>query len=294
MTGEQRGAWPTTPAVSADDTVGRGPQTRSWWQRRNAVVAPAALFALLLVVWETVVRILNTPNWLLPGPSQILLAAWETRELLWMHSGQTLYETWLGLALALVAGLLLAFAIDSAPLLRRTLYPLLVASQTVPIIAIAPLLIVWFGFGVLPKVIIVALVCFFPIAVNTADGLRSVDPDLVSLLRSMGANRRQVFLKARLPASLPLFFSGLKIAVTYAVIGAVIGEWVGASRGLGIFMLRSQHSYLVDQVFAAIMIVSLLSITMFLAVTTLERALLPWYYTSARQEQWEEISRGSR
>lgn len=294
MTAETHETRPTASETSAPDTAGGEPTSRLQQRRVQAFVAPAALFVLLLVIWEVVVRILNTPNWLLPGPSQVLLATWATRELLWMHTGQTLYETWLGLGLALVTGLLLAFAIDLAPLLRRTLYPLLVASQTVPIIAIAPLLIVWFGFGVLPKVIIVALVCFFPIAVNTADGLRSVDPDLVSLLRSMGANLWQVFLKARLPASLPLFFTGVKIAVTYAVIGAVIGEWVGASGGLGIFMLRSQHSYLVDQVFAAIMVVSLLSIAMFLAVTALERALLPWYYTSARQEQWEELSRGSQ
>jgi len=242
------------------------------------------------MAWELAVRVFNVPKWLLPAPTQIIQAAWEVQALLWVHTRQTLLETWLGLSLALATGLVLALAIDLSSLLRRTLYPLLVASQTVPILAIAPLLIIWFGFGVLPKVIIVALICFFPIAVNTADGLRSVDPDLIALLRSMDASRWQIFVKVRAPAALPLFFSGLKIAVTYGVIGAVIGEWVGASEGLGIFMLRSSHSFLTDRVFAAIAVTSVLSIAMFLAVTVLERVLLPWYYTSARQEQWEALT----
>jgi ABC-type nitrate/sulfonate/bicarbonate transport system permease component len=258
-----------------------------------AIAAPTALIAALLVAWELIVRVLNTPNWLLPAPTQVLRATWETQDVLWVHTQQSLLETWLGLGLALVAGLALALVIDLTPLLRRSLYPVLVASQTMPILAIAPLLIIWFGFGVLPKVIVVALVCFFPIAVNTADGLRSVDPDLISLLRSMGASRRQVLAKVRLPAALPLFFSGLKIAVTYSVTGAIIGEWVGASQGLGIFMLRSQHSYLTDRVFAAIMVTSLVSIAMFLVVMVIERTVLPWYYTSARSEQWEELTRTS-
>jgi len=257
----------------------------------SSVVAPTALIVGLLVVWEAAVRLLDTPKWLLPAPSQIIQAGWETQSLLVVHARQSLVETLLGLVLALAAGLVLAFAIDLAPLLRRTLYPLLVTSQTVPIIALAPLLIIWFGFGLLPKVLIVALVCFFPITVNTADGLRSVDPDLIALLRSIGASRWQMMVKVRLPAALPSFFSGLRIAVTYGVIGAIVGEWVGASEGLGIFMLRSQHSYLTDRVFAAIAVTCVVSILLFLIVMALERALLPWYYTSARSEEWEELGR---
>jgi ABC-type nitrate/sulfonate/bicarbonate transport system permease component len=265
--------------------------TIAWRGLKRSVLAPTALLIVLLVLWEGLVRLLATPQWLLPAPSQIVLAIADQQNLLLVHTRQSLVETLLGLILALVAGVGLAFIIDLSAFLRRSLYPLLVTSQTVPIIAIAPLLIIWFGFGILPKIIVVALVCFFPIAVNTADGLRSVDGDLVALLRSMGATRWQILAKVRLPAALPAFFSGLKIAVTYGVMGAVIGEWVGGSEGLGIYMLRSQHSYLTDRVFAAIAVTSCLSIMMFLIVMALERALLPWYYNSARAEEWEELKK---
>lgn len=250
------------------------------------------LIVALLAGWELIVRWLETPRWLLPTPSQIVQAGWDTQDLLWLHTRQSLLETWLGLGLALCAGVVIAGAIDLTPILRRMLYPLLVTSQTVPIIAVAPLLVVWLGYGILPKVIIVALVCFFPLAINTADGLRSVDPDLIALLRTLGASRWQILTKAKLPAALPSFFSGLKIAVTYALIGAVIGEWIGASEGLGIFMLRSQHAFMTDRVFAAVGVVCLASIAMFLLVVALERILMPWHHSTSRSESWEELGNG--
>lgn len=250
----------------------------------------AVLFVLaLLTFWEWACWRWEVPVWLLPAPSQIVRAAIDARALLLPHIGQTLQETWLGLAAALVTGLILAVVIDISAVLRRAIYPLLVVSQTVPIIAIAPLLVIWLGYGILPKVIVVGLVCFFPIVVSTADGLRSADPDLIALLKTMGASRLQIFRTVRAPGALPGFFSGLKIAITYSVIGAIIGEWVGASKGLGVFMLRASNSFRTDWVFAAIAIVSLLSILLFLGVTVLERAALPWYYSAAREEQWEEI-----
>jgi ABC-type nitrate/sulfonate/bicarbonate transport system permease component len=249
---------------------------------------PLALILFLLIAWQIGTWVMQVPKWLLPSPWQIMTAGVEALDLLGPHTWQTLKETWLGLGLALAVGLGLALVIDFSALLRRTVYPLLVASQTVPILALAPLLIIWFGYGILPKVIVVGLVCFFPIVVSTADGLRVADPDLMALLRAMGANRRQTFFKVRLPGALPSFFSGLKIAITYSVVGAVIGEWVGASRGLGIFMIRSSKNFLTDRVFAAIAVTSLLSILMFAAVIVLERALLPWYYAH-REEVWEEV-----
>lgn len=249
---------------------------------------PLTLLLLLFMAWQIGTWVTRVPKWLLPSPWQVIQAGAEASHLLGPHVWQTLRETWLGLALALVVGLGLAVVIDFSALLRRTFYPLLVASQTVPILALAPLLIIWFGYGIMPKVIVVALVCFFPIVVSTADGLRVADPDLIALLRAMGANRRQIFLKVRLPGALPSFFSGLKIAITYSVVGAVIGEWVGASRGLGIFMIRSSKNFLTDRVFAAIAVTSLLSIMMFAVVVVLERALLPWYYAH-REEVWEEV-----
>jgi ABC-type nitrate/sulfonate/bicarbonate transport system permease component len=246
------------------------------------------LILLLLVAWQVLTWLMKVPKWLLPSPWQIVVAGVEARELLGPHTWQTLKETWVGLGLAVTVGLGLALVIDFSSLLRRTVYPLLVASQTVPILALAPLLIIWFGYGILPKVVVVALVCFFPIVVSTADGLRVADPELIALLRAMGASRRQIFLKVRVPGALPSFFSGFKIAVTYSVVGAVIGEWVGASRGLGIFMIRSSKNFLTDRVFAAIAVTSLLSIVMFAAVMLLERSLLPWYY-ARRDEVWEEL-----
>ncbi len=227
-------------------------------------------------------------SFILPSPLQVLQAGWRTRHLLGQAITTTMVETILGLAIALVLGVALAAAMDMVGFLRRALYPILVASQTVQILAIAPLLIIWFGFGLLPKVIIVVLVTFFPLAVSTADGLASADPDQVALLNAMGAARRQVWRMVRLPAALPSFFSGLRIAVTYSVVGATIGEWVGGSAGLGLYMLRSKNALATDQVFVAIVITTALSIGLFALVYLIERALLPWYYTTQRVEQWEE------
>jgi len=260
------------------------------WAYLKSYMAPVGLVLLLLSLWELASWHWQIPIWLLPAPSQIVLAAAASQTIMWPHIWQTLLETWLGLALALFAGVALAVIIDMSAVLRRAIYPLLVVSQTVPIIAIAPLLVIWLGYGILPKILVVALVCFFPIVISTADGLKSTDPDLIALLRTMGATRGQIFVKVRGPGALPAFFSGLKIAITYSVVGALIGEWVGASRGLGVFMLRASNSFRTDWVFAAIGVVSLLSIALFMAVSIVERLALPWYYSAARQEQWEEIS----
>jgi len=277
-----------TEPGAGSETQALSPLLKDGLRLARQYAPPLLLILMLLVAWQVLTWLMKVPKWLLPSPWQIVVAGVEARELLGPHTWQTLKETWVGLGLAVTVGLGLALVIDFSSLLRRTVYPLLVASQTVPILALAPLLIIWFGYGILPKVIVVALVCFFPIVVSTADGLRVADPELIALLRAMGANRRQIFLKVRVPGALPSFFSGFKIAITYSVVGAVIGEWVGASRGLGIFMIRSSKSFLTDRVFAAIAVTSLLSIVMFAAVMLLERSLLPWYY-ARRDEVWEEL-----
>ena len=288
MTSEDSGPRAPKSGVSLSGGPGRPSVLSRGLRLARRYAPPLLLIVLLFVVWQLGTWLTGVPKWLLPSPLQVIVAGIEARELLGPHTWQTLKETWLGLGLSLVVGLSLALAIDFSAVLRRTLYPVLVASQTVPILALAPLLIIWFGYGILPKVIVVALVCFFPIVVSTADGLRVADPDLIHLLRAMGASRRQIFTKVRFPAALPSFFSGLKIAITYSVVGAVIGEWVGASQGLGIFMIRSSKNFLTDRVFAAIAITSLLSILMFGAVLLLERWLLPWYYAQ-REEVWHEL-----
>jgi ABC-type nitrate/sulfonate/bicarbonate transport system permease component len=249
---------------------------------------PLLLLAFTVLAWQVVADRSGLSAFILPSPTQVIDAAWETRSLLATAIGTTMLETLIGLAVAILLGIALATAMDLVEFLRRALYPILVASQTVQILAIAPLLIIWFGFGLLPKVIIVVLICFFPLAVNTADGLASADPDFIALLRSMGARRSQVWRLVRLPAALPSFFSGLRIAVTYSVVGATIGEWVGGSAGLGLYMLRSKNALATDQVFVAIVITTAISIGLFAMIYLLERRLLPWYYSSQRKEQWEE------
>lgn len=256
-----------------------------------AYLPPVLLTVVLLAVWQCATWLWRIEAYLLPSPTGIIRAGVQARGLLSSHIQQTLRETLLGFGLALLSGLLLALAIDLSSFLRRALYPLLVVSQTIPIMALAPLLVIWLGYTIWPKIIVVALVCFFPIVVTAADGLRSTDPDLLALLQAMGATRRQVFFKVRVPWALPSVFSGIRIAVTYSVIGAIIGEWVGASKGLGVFMLRASNSFRTDWVFAAIAISSLLSILVFLTVAVIERLALPWYYSAQRQERWEEIGR---
>lgn len=250
------------------------------------VLPPLVLLTLVIVLWTVAAQGLSA--FILPTPTHVIEAAWRTRALLGEAIGATLLETVLGLGIALVLSVLIAAVMDLSAPIRRALYPILVASQTVQILAIAPLLIIWFGFGLTPKVIIVVLVCFFPMAVSTFDGLASADPDYVALLRAMGAGRGQIWRMVRLPAALPSFFSGLRVAVTYSVVGATIAEWVGGSAGLGLYMLRSKNALATDQVFAGMLITTLLSIGLFVLVAVTERAALPWYYSAQREEQWEE------
>lgn len=243
---------------------------------------PAAVVGLAVLAWHAAARASELPAFVLPAPADVAAAAWETRELLGPAIRATLVETAVGLLAAVVLAVALAVPIAASPLLRRALYPLLVASQTVQILAVAPLLIIWFGFGLLPKVLVVVLICFFPLAVSTADGLASADPDHVALLRGMGASRRQVWRIVRLPAALPAFFSGLKVAVTYAVVGATIGEWVGGSEGLGLFMLRARNAFRADRVFAGMLVTSALSIGLFAVTAAAERLALPWHHAFRR------------
>src|SRR5690554_3755527 len=197
---------------------------------------PVLLATVFLALWELEVHVFDVDMWLLPAPSDIVFAFLHNVEVVNRHMWPTLQEAMLGFATGIAVALSLAVLIELSPWLRRGLYPLLVGTQTVPIIAIAPLFIVWFGYGLLPKVLIVALVTFFPVAVSTVDGLSSADRDMVRLLRSMGAGKWQIFRMVRFPHALPYVFSGLKIAATYSVLGAVIAEWLGADAGLGVML----------------------------------------------------------
>jgi ABC-type nitrate/sulfonate/bicarbonate transport system permease component len=256
------------------------------WVRE--IFPPFILILFAIFSWYMVAVRSGLSDFILPSPIKVLQAGWETRDLLSSAIKTTMIETLIGLMISIFLGIVIAAMMDLSSFLRRALYPILVASQTVQILAIAPLLIIWFGFGLLPKVIIVVLVCFFPLAVNTADGLASADPDYIALLMAMGAKKRQIWTMVRLPSALPSFFSGLRVAVTYSVVGATIGEWVGGSAGLGLYMLRSKNALATDQVFVAIVITSAISIGLFSLIYTVERLFLPWYYSAQRVERWED------
>lgn len=245
-------------------------------------IAPLLLVAAILIVWEIAVRVTNTPRWFLPAPSDVLRALVEDRGILLPNALVTLSEVLAGFTLAVIAGIGLGVAVYLSPTLDRVLYPIVIASQTVPIPALAPLLLVWFGTGILPKILVTALVGFFPIAVNTVEGLRSTDRDVVNLLRSFGASRGKVFRLAEFPSSLPSIFAGAKIAVALCVIGAVFGELVGARAGLGYLIPRAIAQFQTPRLVAAIVLLSLMATGLFAAIGLVERLVLPWRkYTTA-------------
>ena len=236
-----------------------------------------ALVAAIVVAWELACRFLSVDPLTLPAPSRILGSLWDARAIAAGHALTTLGETAVGFGVAIVFAVVAALLMDSIGWVRRAVYPLLVASQTVPIVAVAPLLVLWFGIGLLPKVLVVVLVTFFPIAVALLDGLAGADRDATDLLESMGAGRRQQLLKLRLPGALPSLFTGLRIAVTYAVIGAIFGEAVGAIDGLGIWIVLSKNLFRTDLVFAAILVTAVLTLSLWLLVGLAERLLIPWH-----------------
>ncbi|MBM7855542.1 ABC-type nitrate/sulfonate/bicarbonate transport system permease component [Desulfohalotomaculum tongense] len=239
---------------------------------------PLIFTAGFLLLWESYVYFTGKEKWLLPAPSDIAAAFPGMLPLLVEHGRYTLLAAVVGFALAIAVALLLAVLMDISPVLRQGIYPLLVISQTIPIISVAPLFIIWFGYGLLPKVIVVALVCFFPLVVSVIQGMEAVDRDMVNLLRVMGASTWQIIKEVKLPAALPSFFAGLKIAGTYSIMGAVIGEWLGAAKGLGLFMTRAMHSYQYDRLFSAIIVVSLLSVLLFMIIEVIGRLVIPWHY----------------
>jgi ABC-type nitrate/sulfonate/bicarbonate transport system permease component len=249
--------------------------------RRLAGYGPAFVLALtLLVLWELYVRAGQMSVQVLPAPTGIVQALIQNWNVIYDNTIQTLLETVLGMGIATLLGLSLAIMLDISNWLRRAIYPILVTSQTIPIIALAPLLLIWIGYDIRPKLIVVALYCFFPIAIACADGLASAEPELLNLLRSMRASRWQILWLVRLPGAMPAFFSGLRIAATYSVIGAIFGEYVGAEKGLGIYMQRAANSFATVQVFAAILVTAILSLLLFGLVSVIERIALPWYHGS--------------
>ena len=235
-----------------------------------------ALGAALLLIWQAVCSLGLVPAYMLPSPAEIVTAFCADFPELCRHAAVTLQEAAWGLLAGVALGFVCAVAMDASPALYRMLYPVLVVSQTIPTVAIAPLLVLWFGYEKTPKIILIVLVTFFPMAVGLLEGFRSADPDAVDLLRSMGARRGQIFRCIKLPSALPQFFSGLRIAAAYSVVGAVISEWLGGFAGLGVYMTRVRKAYAFDRMFAVIVLISVISLALMALVDAAQKLSMPW------------------
>jgi len=245
---------------------------------RTAVgwLLPALTLALLVVAWDLATRIFDWPIWLVPAPGDVWQALNDNRSLLPRHFRVTLVETLGGFVLAILLGVPLAIAIAYSRLLERTIYPVLLGLNAVPKIAIAPILVLWMGFGYGPKIVVTLLLCVFPIVISTATGLRSTPPELIELVRSLDASPLEIFRRVRFPAALPHVFVGLKVAISLAVIGAVIGEFVGAEAGLGHVIIASGANVDTSLAFGAMVLLGVLSVLLFYALVALEHLVVPW------------------
>lgn len=229
------------------------------WRKR---IAPVLLITLLIAVWELVVRVKDIPLYVLPAPSQVVGSLVTDWSVLAGHAGVTVMEALAGMAIALVLAVTLGIAMDAFPAVKSGLYPVLVVTQTVPMIVLAPILIIYLGFGLTPKILTVVLMCFFPVVVSFTDAMGQMDEEYVHLVRSFGAGRWEAYRLVKIPAAVPGLVSGLKVAATYSISGAVVGEWIGAQSGLGYYLLRVKNSYMLDKVFACVLVIVALSLCM--------------------------------
>jgi len=261
--------------VTASEAPQRGFATRLGVTTIN-VVPPLLIVLALFGAWELYVELSGISRVTLPAPSRVLEAAWRNRDLLAENSVVTLQETLYGLGVSITLAVALALLIDAIAPVRRGLYPLLVGSQTLPVVVIAPLFVLWFGFGITPKILVVTLYTFFPITVAFASGLAVADAEAQMLMRTFGANRWQTLRLLQVPQALPYLFTGLRIAVTYAMVGAVFAEWSGAKSGLGNYVLLMRNSFRTDMVLAAIFLIAVLSLLLFVLVGLIERLVVRW------------------
>jgi ABC-type nitrate/sulfonate/bicarbonate transport system permease component len=247
--------------------------------KSRQIVLPSVFALILLTIWTILTGINEQLRMIVPTPLSIVKVFFMYPRLLLFHASATILETLLGLLFSLFLGSVIAIAMDKWKTFQQMIYPFVIVSQTIPIIALAPLLILWFGYGIPAKIFIVSLVCFFPIAVNMYDGFRQVSVEYLRLLKSMNASSWQVFCLLKIPSALPFFFTGLKLAVSYSVMAAIIGEWLGGEKGLGIYMTRATKSYQSAHVFAIIIMISLFSLLLYCIIVLLERILLKWQFT---------------
>lgn len=242
---------------------------------RDKIPAAAALAAVVLI-WFVLSETGMIPAYMLPSPISVAKAFISDMPIIFMHSAVTLQETLYGLLLGIMLAFITATLMDRFIVLNRAFYPIIVITQTIPTIAVAPLLVLWMGFGMAPKIALVVITTFFPISIGLLDGYRSVDTDALNMMRAMGAGRLQIFRHVKLPGALPHFFSGLKISTSYAVVGAVVAEWLGGFEGLGVYMTRVKKAYAFDKMFAVIIFIIIISLLLMLLVQIIRKAVMPW------------------
>lgn len=237
----------------------------------------SVIFVLLIIlVWQVVSGLGVVGKFMLPSPIDVIVAFYNDFFVLISNSITTLKEAILGLLVSIIISFVTAFVMDRFEFVYKAAYPILIITQTIPVVAIAPLLVLWLGYDIKPKVVLVAIVCFFPITVGLLEGLKTIDSDSIRLVKSMGATNIQIFRYVKFPSSLPLFFGGLKIAVSYSVVGAVIAEWLGGYDGLGVYMIRVKKSYAFDKMFAVIFLISFISLLLIKAVDLFRAKVMPW------------------
>lgn len=237
---------------------------------------PIGTIVLITLLWQIIVEVKKVPHYILPAPTDIMGALKGDFKLILAHTKVTLYEAFVGFGLSIILSFILAIIMDSFPIIKKSFYPILVISQTIPTIAIAPLFIIWFGFGTLPKIIVVIMVCFFPIVISLVDGLEKIDEDYLRLFKTMKSSRIQTFYHLKLPYALVNLISGIKIAATYMIMSAVVGEWLGGDKGIGVYMVRAKNAYALDKVFASILVIVVVSIGIIYIIEFIGNKLIHW------------------
>ena len=255
---------------------------------RSNRIYPIISILAILALWECLCLFEVVPHYMLPSPAQVVAAFIGDFWLLMYHAKVTLLETLIGTLMGVGIGYGSAILMDRWDPAYKAMYPIIVLTQTIPAVAIAPLLVLWFGYKMLPKVILIILITFFPIVVGTLDGFRSADQDAINLMRSMGASRWQIFKHIKFFQALPNFFSGLKITVAYAVVGAVLAEWLGGFAGLGVYMTRVKKSFAYDKMFAVIFLISFISLILIWLVNVLQKKCMPWEYAEVTTRKRDE------
>lgn len=248
-------------------------------------IAPAAAVAAILIIWYFCSDFEVVPAYMLPSPVSVVKAFVSNFGIMLRQAAVTLQEAFYGLLIGIILAFILAVLMDRFDFLYKALYPVLVITQTIPTIAIAPLLVLWMGFDMAPKITLVVITTFFPVSIGLLSGFRSVDKDAVNLMRAMGAGRFQIFRHIKFPGALPSFFSGLRISASYSVVGAVVSEWLGGFEGLGVYMTRVKKAYAFDKMFAVIAFISIVSILLMGIVSLIERVSMPWLFKNKNKKE---------